>query len=336
MEEMVERMKDWWIFRGEPDPEGKRIESLPPPPSWRRYEGEPHERELKPEPDPRFLVEEREKEVVNAALYLRRPLLITGKPGTGKSSLARAVAHELGLGELLVWPINTRSTLLEGLYRYDAVGRLQAASLKEAGQLEEGAPRARDIGAFLQLGPMGTALLPSKRPRVLLIDEIDKSDIDLPNDLLHVLERGSFEIPELARASTGDKPVSVRTYDGGEVPILRGQVQCRAFPLVVLTSNDEREFPPAFLRRCLRLELEPPSEEKLGRIVAFHFGPEFVERALPLIRDFLQRRTTAELATDQLLNAVYLATNSKRQISDADLQALQGALFRSLSGTGSP
>ncbi|MFM6527076.1 MAG: MoxR family ATPase, partial [Dolichospermum sp.] len=99
--------------------------------------------------------------------------------GTGKTSLAYAVAYELGLGEVLHWPITTRTTLKDGLYSYDAIGRLQDAKDKDKDNLAE-------IGKYINLGSLGTALLPSEKPRVLLIDEIDKSDIDLPNDLLHI------------------------------------------------------------------------------------------------------------------------------------------------------
>lgn len=125
--------------------------------------------------------------MVNAALYLRRPLLVTGNPGTGKTSLAYSVAYELDLGEVLYWPITTRTTLKDGLYNYDAVGRLQDAKLNPDDSLNR-------IGKYITLGPLGTALLPSERPRVLLIDEIDKSDVDLPNDLLHVFENGEYTI----------------------------------------------------------------------------------------------------------------------------------------------
>ena len=130
--------------------------------------------------------------MVNTALFLRRPLLITGKPGSGKSTLAHSVAYELNLGPVLRWPITTRSTLQDGLYRYDAIARLHEASLRG------GTPK---IGPFVQLGPLGTAMVPTRWPRVLLIDEIDKSDIDLPNDLLNIFEEGEFEIPELASGS---------------------------------------------------------------------------------------------------------------------------------------
>jgi MoxR-like ATPase len=118
---------------------------------------------------------------VNIALTLRRPLLVSGPPGIGKSSLAYSIAWCLGLGAPLRWEINSRTTLQDGLFVYDAVGHLQAS--------QSGRPDVT-IGEFITLGPLGTALLPTERPRVLLIDEIDKASFDLPNDLLHVLEEG--------------------------------------------------------------------------------------------------------------------------------------------------
>src|SRR5262249_39467772 len=172
--------------------------------------------------------------LVNAALYLRRPLLVTGRPGVGKSSLAESVAEELKLGMVMRWTITSRTTLNDGLYRYDAIGRMQEA------QLNRDAKTPPDIGKYLTLGPLGTAMLPSTRPRVLLIDEIDKSDIDLPNDLLNIFEEGEFEIPELARIPEENQPVEVREYQSdNKVKINKGKVQCTTFPFVVMTSNGE-------------------------------------------------------------------------------------------------
>src|SRR5262245_57077550 len=201
--------------------------------------------------------------LVNAALYLRRPLLITGKPGVGKSALAYAVAYQLKLGPVLRWSITSRSTLTEGLYRYDAIGRLQEVQLNPK--------QVPDISKYLRLGPLGTALLPSDKPRVLLIDEIDKSDIDLPNDLLNIFEEGEYEIPELARLPAIDQPVPVREFQSdNKVKIDKGKVRCTTFPVVVLTSNGERDFPAPFLRRCLRLYIKPPDDKELARIVDAH------------------------------------------------------------------
>jgi MoxR-like ATPase len=166
-------MSDWLIFQGTEKPHDG-IKNLPKPPKWREF-GEEKEKQR----GETFQVRRNEIELVNAALYLRRPLLVTGKPGTGKTSLAYKVAQELQLGSVLQWAITTRSTLQQGLYRYDAIARLQDA---------QGKDNTRDIGKYIQLGPLGTALLPSPHPRVLLIDEIDKSDIDLPKDLLNIFE----------------------------------------------------------------------------------------------------------------------------------------------------
>ena len=208
--------------------------------------------EMQPQP---FLIEEDEIALVNAALYLRRPLLVTGPPGTGKSTLAHAVAYELDLGDVLVWPITSRSSLKDALYSYDAMGRLQQLNMTQSPQ--ETVP---GIGEFIRLGPLGTAFADSERIRVLLIDEIDKCDMDLPNDLLHVFETGHFIIPELERHP--DPSVAVYMHESqNKIEISHGRVACRSFPFVVLTSNGERELPPPFLRRCLRLEFAPPSRE---------------------------------------------------------------------------
>ena len=141
---------------------------------------------------------------VNAAIHLRRPLLVTGRPGIGKSSLAHAIAVELGLGPVLTWAVTPRSQLTEGgLYLYDAVARLQDSNFGRGngqhgeGQHGEGKQGVRASSDYITLGPVGTAFLPFHLPRVLLIDEVDKGDLQLPHELLHLFEEGVFEIPQL-------------------------------------------------------------------------------------------------------------------------------------------
>jgi MoxR-like ATPase len=234
-------------------------------------------------------------QMVNAALHLRRPILVTGSPGSGKSSLIDAVAFELQLGEPLRWAVTSRSTLREGLYTYDAIGRVQG--------------KFGGVGDFIELGPLGTAMLPTRKPRALLIDEIDKADVDLPNDLLNVIEEGRFHIPELCRTRKARR-VKVRTYAAqSEVDILNGIVESYEFPFVVMTSNGERDFPPPFLRRCLQMRMPDPVQDpvRLRRIVRAHLGEAILGASEGLIGDFVQRAAQGELlATDQLLNAIQL------------------------------
>lgn len=332
-------MSEWLVYRGTGEPAPGRVESLPPPPHWRQFDGDPLDdvydvpridsasgRRLGHRP-PLPVQDPRAVELINAALYLRRPLLVTGEPGSGKSTLAHALAHELGLGRVLQWPIVSRTELKSGLYAYDAIGRLQDAQLNRSGVAEaagsaEGAPdspgadtpgsdAARhdvSIGRYIRLGPLGTAMLPMRRPRVLLIDELDKSDIDLPNDLLNVVEEGEFGIPELERIADrpGQGTVRVLTDDGRRVPVSGGRVRCHAFPVIVMTSNGEREFPAPLMRRCIHLHLDPPRGDRLAAMVQAHFGDGADQRHRDLVELFTAEGEGPPRPTDQLLNAIFL------------------------------
>jgi MoxR-like ATPase len=359
----------WWIYQGTGRPldPRERDRRWPEPPHWRAFHGGP---DLPPSPpdddetdrrlgesDVTHPVNRREAAMVNAALYLRRPLLVTGRPGSGKSSLAFRIARELGLSRVLHWPIVSRTTLRSGLYEYDAIGRAQAAGRRWtiAATLAAGAgasadrglgggtgPGAdgvdvddgEDIGDFVTLGPLGSALLPRRLPRVLLIDEMDKSDIDLPNDLLNIFEEGEFSIPELVRARRRSRDVVVHTADPGVAAAIRdGIVRCHEFPIVVITSSGEREFPPAFLRRCLMLEIPDPDRDRLAAMVAAHFPRG--TRGEALIREFLERDARIGLAADQLLNAVHLATSGAFQQNDEHAwRELLDAIWHRLSSSG--
>src|SRR6266481_6119809 len=175
---------------------------------------------------------------VNAAITLERPLLVKGEPGTGKTMLALEVARTLGM-PILEWHIKSTTKAQQGLYEYDAVSRLRDSQL--------GDPRVQDIHNYIVKGMLWQAFSADK-PVVLLIDEIDKADIEFPNDLLRELDRMEFYVYET-----------------------QATIRARHRPLVVITSNNEKELPDAFLRRCFFHYIRFPDKETMTRIVDVHF-----------------------------------------------------------------
>lgn len=329
-------MTDWKIFTGE-GPAHLGLQQLPPPPPWRFARPQAP---IQAATAPGQSLEEAKRAetfitsgpmclAVNAALYLRRPLLLTGNPGTGKSTLIAKVAHELNMGSVLRWSISSRSSVRNGIYDYDAVGRLQAGKTVE--------PPVQD---YLKLGPLGTALMGANWPRALLIDEIDKSDLDFANDLLNVIEDAECTIPELLRLKHDE--VQVLDADRKLVTVREGRIVCNQFPFIVMTSNGEREFPAAFLRRCVRLAIEPPTTTELTQIVERHLDAhkdvmkrDDIEK---LIKEFDAARTrNQDISTDQLLNAVFLTVAMRdaqeRSFDGDELEALRTSLMQPLNGT---
>jgi MoxR-like ATPase len=325
--------RDWYVYQGTGQPHDL-IAGIPKPPSWRLFNSDaaPVAPWVELREKERLLGENYKPaketvELVNAAIYLRRPLLVQGRPGIGKSTLATAIAYELNLGRVLRWTITSRATRTEGLYSYDPLARLHDASRRPNDEDPERPPE--EIGSYIRLGPLGTALLPSVKPRVLLIDEIDKSDIDLPNDLLAIFEDGYYVIPELARQAA-DTVSHVLTEDSNErVPIRNGEVHCRDFPLVVMTSNGEREFPAAFLRRCIPVTITPPDADKLKDIVAAHLKG-LADSSDDIIRQFMSAQAPGDLATDQLLNAIYLTDVAGQRSAGVDRHGLAKLVMNQL------
>jgi len=194
----------------------------------------------------KYIVSEELGRAVDVAMHLERPLLVKGEPGTGKTLLALNLAEAREM-KLMRWQVKSTTKAVEGLYEYDTVRRLHDSRFGEGD--------VHDIAQYISLGPLGQAFEAEARS-VVLIDEIDKADMEFPNDLLHELDTMSFTIPETGRTVSAQKR-----------------------PIVIITSNNEKELPDAFLRRCVFHWIEFPSRELMTRIVRVHH-PELEEELL--------------------------------------------------------
>ncbi len=242
---------------------------------------------------------------VNAAIQLERPLLVKGEPGTGKTELARQVAASLGL-KLLEWHIKSTTRAVQGLYEYDAVSRLRDSQI--------GDERVREVKNYIKPGKLWEAFA-SPEKVVLLIDEIDKADIEFPNDLLQELDRMEFHV-----------------YETGET------VTAHTRPIVIITSNNEKELPDAFLRRCFFHFIAFPDMETMGRIVDVHFPgikQELVRAALTRFFEIretpgLKKKPSTSEALDwlRLLLADEVDPATLRADDRAAIPPLHGALLK--------
>ena len=250
----------------------------------------------------RYVATESLKTAVNAALALQRPLLVKGEPGTGKTLLAEEVARALGR-PLLQWHIKSTTKAQQGLYEYDAVSRLRDSQLGEAA--------VHDIRNYIVRGVLWQAF-ESEQPCVVLIDEIDKADIEFPNDLLRELDRMEFHVYET-----------------------RQTIQARHKPLIIITSNNEKDLPDAFLRRCFFHYIDFPDRETLSDIVAVHF-PDLRADVLGAALDaFFRLREVPGLkkrpSTSEFLDWLHLLRAESvppDSLARGDVPPLAGALLK--------
>ncbi|MCX7888241.1 MAG: MoxR family ATPase [Rhodobacteraceae bacterium] len=242
---------------------------------------------------------------VNAAIVLERPLLVKGEPGTGKTELAREIAASLGL-PLIEWHVKSTTKAVHGLYEYDAVGRLRDSQLGDA--------RVHDVGNYIRRGKLWEAFEAAQKV-VLLIDEIDKADIEFPNDLLQELDRMEFFVHE-----TGET------------------VRARHRPIVIITSNNEKDLPDAFLRRCFFHFIRFPDEETLRAIVEVHLPGLRTAVLNEALAQFMEIRETPGLkkkpSTSEMLDwlklilAEDLGPEDLRRGAKDILPKLHGALLK--------
>jgi MoxR-like ATPase len=242
---------------------------------------------------------------VNAAITLERPLLVKGEPGTGKTELALQIAESLGL-EMIEWNIKSTTRAAQGLYEYDAVSRLRDSQLGEE--------RVHDVRNYIKKGKLWQAFEAGKKV-VLLIDEIDKADIEFPNDLLQELDKMEFHV-----------------YETGET------IRARHRPVIIITSNNEKELPDAFLRRCFFHYIRFPDAETMTKIVAVHY-PEIKNTLLTTaltqfynIRDMsgLKKKPSTSEVLDwlKLILAEDLSAEDLKRDGANALPRLHGALLK--------
>ena len=253
----------------------------------------------------RYIVADDLQIAVNAAVTLQRPLLVKGEPGTGKTELARQVAQALDM-PLIEWHVKSTTKAQQGLYEYDAVSRLRDSQLGDA--------RVNDVKNYIRRGKLWTAFDAPARV-VLLIDEIDKADIEFPNDLLQELDRMEFHV-----------------YETGETIIARQR------PVVIITSNNEKELPDAFLRRCFFHYIRFPETDVLAAIVRVHFPdikPALLTAALTQFFEIretpgLRKKPSTSEVLDwlKLLLAEDLTPEDLRRDAKSALPRLHGALLK--------
>ncbi|QRN96321.1 MoxR family ATPase [Archangium violaceum] len=247
-----------------------------------------------------YLSSEGLQAAVNCALTLQRPLLVRGEPGTGKTLLAEAVAESLGL-RLLTWHVKSTTRAQDGLYVYDTVQRLYDSRFNDGD--------VRDIRRYIRMGPLGEAFASRERV-VLLIDEVDKADLEFPNDLLHELDRMRFRITE-----TNEEVVATQR------------------PVVIITSNNEKELPDAFLRRCVFHFIDFPDQELMRRIVAVHHPGLDVSLTEQALKIFYELRGFSRLrkrpSTSELVDWIaVLKANGVTDVKLEDNLPFLGALLK--------
>lgn len=229
---------------------------------------------------------------VNVAIALEKPLLVKGEPGTGKTQLAEAIAESLGM-KLIIWGIKSTTKAQEGLYVYDTVRRLYDSQFGEGD--------VSDVKQYIKLGKLGEAFT-SEEKVVLLIDEIDKADLEFPNDLLWELDRMEFYINETKETIT-----------------------TKHRPIVIITSNAEKELPDAFLRRCIFHYIEFPDKEKIADIIRVHYGDVDEKLVTAAINAFYEIRSMRQImkkpSTSELLDWIQAL-----QISGIDVSRIENEI----------